>query len=122
MTAHQAGTADSSCLFCKMANREAAADIVAENDSALAFRDIDPQAPSHILVIPTAHYADVAELAVNDPRACTDVMELIARIGRSEGAETGFRTVFNTGAGAGQLVFHCHAHVLAGRSFTWPPG
>lgn len=105
-----------------MVSREVAADIVAENDSALAFRDINPQAPSHILVIPTTHYADVAELAVNDARACADVMELIARIGGSEGAETGFRTVFNTGAGAGQLVFHCHAHVLAGRSFAWPPG
>lgn len=113
------------CLFCKMAAREIPTDIVAENEHVLAFRDIEPQAPSHVLVIPKMHVADVGILALQEPETCAAVMQMVAQVGRAEGGtedDAGYRTVFNTGTLGGQLIFHCHAHVLAGRQFGWPPG
>lgn len=113
---------DPDCLFCKMVAREVPAEVVAEDAEAFAFRDINPQAPSHVLVIPKTHAVDVADLALNNASASHAVMTMIAEIGRQEGGEDGFRTVFNTGVLGGQLVYHCHAHVMAGRQFGWPAG
>ncbi|MFE1494432.1 HIT domain-containing protein, partial [Streptomyces albidoflavus] len=92
-------------------------------DTTVAFRDINPQAPTHILVIPRAHYPDAAALSAAEPAVAADVLREAGEIAAEEGiAETGYRIVFNTGSGAGQTVFHAHAHVLGGRGLQWPPG
>lgn len=110
-----------SCLFCRIARREIPASIVWEDEHALAFRDIDPKAPVHLLVIPKRHVA-----SLNDATDATHVgrLMLAAReLAEGEGiAEGGYRTVINTGANAGQTVFHLHVHVMGGRHMTWPPG
>jgi len=108
------------CLFCKIVAREVPADIVFENDVAIAIRDINPQAPEHVLVLTREHVVDVRELG-RRPDLSADFLATIGTVADALGAEA-FRTVFNTGAAAGQSVFHVHAHVLAGRPFTWPPG
>ena len=114
-------TDTSSCLFCRIVRREIPAAIVAESDSALAFRDIDPKAPLHALVIPKRHVASLTE--ADDPTLVGELSLLAARVAREAGfADSGFRTVVNTGPDAGQSVFHLHLHVLAGRAFAWPPG
>jgi histidine triad (HIT) family protein len=96
---------------------------VSSNLSTIAFRDINPQAPAHILVIPREHYANVAELAAADDGLLADVVALAHEVAVAEGiADTGYRIVFNTGFHAGQTVPHVHAHVLGGRQMTWPPG
>ena len=87
----------------------------------VAFRDIDPQAPTHVLVIPRAHHADVADLAAADPEALAELVTEAAAVAADDG-HADFRLVFNTGAEAGQSVFHVHGHVLAGRPLAWPPG
>ncbi len=111
----------SDCLFCRIINREIPATIVAENEHALAFRDIAPRAPTHVLVVPKVHVATMDE--ATDARALGEVLLLAAAVARQEGiAGSGYRTVVNTNAGAGQTVFHVHAHVLGGRVFDWPPG
>ncbi|MFI6389664.1 histidine triad nucleotide-binding protein [Nonomuraea sp. NPDC050547] len=111
------------CLFCKIVAKEIPADVVHESDRTLAFRDINPQAPTHVLVIPKEHHPDAAALAVADDGLADDVLKAAHAVAVQEGvAETGYRVVFNTGAGAGQTVFHVHAHVLGGRNLTWPPG
>ena len=112
---------DPNCPFCKIVAGEADADIAADNDGAVAFRDINPQAPTHELVVPREHPPNVGELAAADPGALAAVHRLAAQVAESDGL-TSHRVVFNTGADAGQSVFHCHAHVLGGRSFSWPPG
>ena len=109
------------CLFCRIARREIPAAIVAETDAALAFRDIDPRAPLHALIIPKRHVASLAE--ADDPALVGELMLLAARVAREAGfADSGFRTVANTGPDAGQSVAHLHVHVLAGRALAWPPG
>jgi histidine triad (HIT) family protein len=109
------------CLFCKFASKEITPDVVYEDDSVLAFRDINPQAPTHILVIPKKHVSSLAEAGGED-----DLQSLLlaaAEIARQEGvAGTGYRVVINNGEGAGQSVFHLHVHLLGGRPMTWPPG
>jgi len=111
------------CLFCRMVTGEVPADIVADDERTLAFRDINPQAPVHVLVIPKQHHPDVATLAASDPQTLAALHALAVRVAADEGvAEAGWRLVFNTGAGAGQSVFHVHGHVLGGRPFGWPPG
>jgi len=111
------------CLFCRMVTGEMPADIVADDERTLAFRDINPQAPVHVLVIPKQHHPDVATLAASDPQTLAALHALAVRVAADEGvAEAGWRLVFNTGAGAGQSVFHVHGHVLGGRPFRWPPG
>ncbi|MER7061359.1 histidine triad nucleotide-binding protein [Streptomyces albidoflavus] len=111
------------CLFCKIVSGDVPATIVRETDTTVAFRDINPQAPTHILVIPRAHYPDAAALSVAEPAVAADVLREAGEIAAEEGiAETGYRVVFNTGSGAGQTVFHAHAHVLGGRGLQWPPG
>ena len=112
----------SECLFCAIVAGDIPADIVWRNDDVVAFRDINPQAPVHVLVIPTVHVRDVEELALSDPPLAASMLEAAARVAELVGVSGSFRLVFNTGANAGQSVFHAHAHVLGGRDFTWPPG
>jgi histidine triad (HIT) family protein len=111
----------SDCLFCRIVNKVVPATIVAENEHCLAFRDINPQAPTHILVVPRAHVATLDD--VKDPLIVGYLMLMAVDIARREGiVAAGYRTVINTNAGAGQTVFHLHVHLLGGRPFTWPPG
>jgi histidine triad (HIT) family protein len=109
------------CLFCAMVAGDITPDVVHETATTLAFRDIDPQAPTHVLVVPRDHFANAAELASGDPQASAELVTAAAAVATAEGHDD-YRLVFNTGAGAGQSVFHTHLHLLAGRSMTWPPG
>jgi histidine triad (HIT) family protein len=111
-----AGEPQPDCLFCKILKGEVPATIVRETDTTLAFRDINPQAPTHVLVIPRAHYPDATSLAAGDPGAAADVLREAGEVAAQEKVDrSGYRIVFNTGPGAGQTVFHAHAHVLGGR-------
>lgn len=109
------------CLFCRIVAKEIPAKIVAENEHCVAFRDINPQAPVHILVIPREHVASLNEL--KDHAIVGAMNAMAAHIAKSEGiAERGYRTVINTNSEAGQTVFHIHLHLLGGRRMSWPPG
>lgn len=109
------------CLFCRIVRGEIPAKLVAETEECIAFRDINPQAPVHILVIPRRHVASLD--ALDDGPLLGKVALLAADIARQEGvAATGYRTVINTGNDAGQTVRHLHLHLLGGRTLTWPPG
>jgi histidine triad (HIT) family protein len=109
------------CLFCRIAGGEIPAKRVLENDDCIAFRDINPQAPTHVLVIPRAHVASIEE--GRDATLLGRVLQTAADVAKAEGiAERGYRVVINTNADAGQTVFHVHAHVLGGRVMHWPPG
>ncbi len=111
------------CLFCGIAAGEIPADQVRESPRTLAFRDINPQAPVHVLVIPREHYPDLASLAEAGDGLMAEVAAQAHLVASAEGvAETGYRIVFNTGPEGGQTVGHAHAHVLGGRQMTWPPG
>jgi len=109
------------CLFCRIVRREIPAKVIHEDEHTLAFRDIDPKAPIHVLVIPKEH---VATLNDADDATLLGRLLLAAReIAAAEGvADAGYRTVVNCGAGAGQTVFHLHVHLLGGRNLSWPPG
>lgn len=116
-------TSDPDCLFCRIVAGQIPATIVHEDEATVAFRDLEPQAPTHVLVIPRHHVATVGGLAQEQPADVAAVMAAVARVAEQEGiAGTGYRTVFNTGADAQQSVFHAHLHVLGGRALTWPPG
>ncbi|MEV7670369.1 histidine triad nucleotide-binding protein [Streptomyces sp. NPDC088752] len=118
-----AGEPQSDCLFCKIVSGEVTATIVRETETTVAFRDINPQAPTHVLVIPRVHYPDAASLAAGAPDVAADLLREAGEVAAQEKTDgTGYRIVLNTGAGAGQTVFHTHAHVLGGRGLTWPPG
>jgi histidine triad (HIT) family protein len=111
------------CLFCGIAAAEIPATIVSSYPRTIAFRDINPQAPTHILVIPRDHYANLAELAATNDGLLADLVGHARDVAVAEGiADTGYRVVFNTGPHGGQTVAHVHAHVLGGRPMTWPPG
>ncbi len=111
------------CVFCAIVAGEIPATTVLETDRILAFRDINPQAPTHVLVIPKEHYPDVSALAAADGGLLGEVITGVHRVAETEGvSEHGYRVVFNTGAHAGQTVPHVHGHLLGGRSLTWPPG
>jgi histidine triad (HIT) family protein len=111
------------CLFCKIANGEIPADIVKEADGWVAFRDINPQAPTHILIIPRTHIATLNDVKPGQKELLGELLLAARRIAADEGiAEAGYRTVLNCNAGAGQSVFHVHAHLLGGRELGWPPG
>ena len=113
----------SECLFCAIAAGDIPADVVHSDDDAVAFRDIAPQAPLHVLVIPRAHHANAAALAAEDAALAGRLMALAGRIAADAGvADDGYRVVTNTGDNAGQSVHHVHFHVLGGRGFAWPPG
>ena len=110
-----------SCLFCRIVRREIPAAVIREDEHTLAFRDIDPKAPTHVLVIPKAHVASLND--VSDPALVGRLILAAKEIAAEEGiADSGYRTVINAGADAGQSVFHVHLHLLGGRQLTWPPG
>lgn len=113
----------SDCLFCAIVAGGIPADVVHSDDEVLAFRDVNPQAPVHVLVIPKAHHATAAELAAADPALAGRLLDVAGTIAVREGVdESGYRIVTNTGESAGQSVPHVHFHVLGGRALTWPPG
>lgn len=111
-----------SCLFCGIVAGSVPATIVHETDRTLAFRDLNPAAPTHLLVVPKDHYADVADLAAADPAYAGEVLAAAALVAAQEGLTGGYRLVTNTGADARQTVHHLHVHVLGGRPLGWPPG
>ena len=111
------------CLFCKIAARETAADVVYEDERLVAFRDVAPRAPTHVLIVPRRHVSTLNDLTAADDDLIGAMVRLAARIAAERGhAEAGYRTVFNCNAAAGQSVFHIHLHLLAGRDLAWPPG
>lgn len=111
------------CLFCKIIDRKIPATIVYEDEHVLAFDDINPQAPTHVLVIPKRHIATLNDLSADDDAIVGEVVRRAAAIAQDRGiAAGGFRTVFNTNRGAGQTVFHIHLHLIGGRTMHWPPG
>ena len=111
------------CLFCKILSGDIPADIIYESDSAIAFRDISPQAPTHVLVIPRKHIATINDLDEDDQQIVGSLYLAAKEIARAEGiSDEGYRAVMNCNEGAGQSVFHIHLHVLGGRALGWPPG
>ena len=114
---------EDTCLFCRLINGEVAADVLYQDARAVAIRDNNPQAPVHALVIPKEHVESLDDIGQRDEALMGHLMRVASRVANQQGlADTGYRTVINTGAGAGQSVFHLHVHVLGGRDLTWPPG
>jgi len=112
-----------SCLFCRIVERRAPAKIVYEDDSVVAFEDLNPQAPVHLLVVPRKHLPSLREALPEDEPLLGHAFTVAARLARERGLETkGYRTMINNGTWAGQSVFHLHVHLLGGRVFRWPPG
>ncbi|NNG36501.1 histidine triad nucleotide-binding protein [Nakamurella aerolata] len=124
----------SDCLFCKIVAGEIPADVVRRDERTVAFRDVNPQAPTHVLVVPVEHQPNVAASAAADPAVVADLIGAANEVAAAEGlvssaapgttadADPGYRLVVNTGAGAGQSVFHTHVHLVGGRPLAWPPG
>ena len=113
----------SDCLFCGIVSGDVPATIVLDSERVLAFADMNPQAPVHVLVVPKEHHPDLAALAAAGDGLLADVAKQAHQVALAAGvAQTGYRVVFNTGGHAGQTVQHAHAHVLGGRPMTWPPG
>lgn len=110
------------CVFCTIVAGGLPADMVHETATTVAFRTIEPQAPTHVLVVPRTHHRDGAALAAAEPQTLADVLGSAASVAEQEGLDDGYRLVFNTGPAAGQTVFHAHLHVLGGRPMGWPPG
>ena len=111
------------CIFCKIAAGTIPANVVYQNDTVLAFRDLNPQAPTHILVIPKKHIATTNDITAGDAALIGNMYLAAKQIAKDEGiADSGYRTVMNCNRGAGQTVFHIHLHVLGGRVMSWPPG
>jgi histidine triad (HIT) family protein len=114
---------DDSCLFCKIIAGEIPGDFVHQDERCVVIRDINPQAPVHVLVVPKEHLESLDDAAQKDEQLLGHLLRVSARVANEQGhGESGYRTVINTGAGAGQSVFHLHVHVLAGRPLSWPPG
>ncbi len=112
-----------SCLFCKIVNREIPASIVYEDERVLAFNDINPQASTHVLIIPKQHVATLNDLEAGHDAIVGELVRCAAAIAKERGIDgAGYRTVFNTNRDAGQTVFHIHLHLIGGRSLAWPPG
>jgi histidine triad (HIT) family protein len=115
--------AEENCLFCKIITGQFPGDLVHQDERCVVIRDINPQAPMHVLVIPREHIESLDEVSQKEEGLMGHLLRVGARVANDEGhAESGYRTVINTGAGAGQSVFHVHVHVLAGRPMNWPPG
>jgi len=111
------------CLFCKILKGEIPASIIYEDERMIAFKDINPQAPLHALIVPKRHIASLNDLVPEDDALVGEMIRRAAAIAGQHGyADRGFRTIFNTNAEAGQTVFHIHLHLLAGRGLSWPPG
>ncbi len=112
----------SDCIFCKIAAGEIPSNKAYEDDKVLAFYDLDPQAPTHILVIPKQHIKSAAEIDESNSSLVAHIFEVAAKLAKELGLDNGFRVVTNCGESAGQSVHHIHFHLLGGRDFTWPPG
>ena len=110
------------CLFCKIGAKEIPAKLVYEDQHVFAFDDINPQAPTHVLICPRKHFASLQEATPEDQVLLGQLQLVAAKIAKERGLPLGFRTVINNGSGAGQSVFHLHLHLLGGRHFSWPPG
>jgi len=110
------------CLFCKIATKKIPAKVVYEDEDVFAFEDINPQAPVHLLVCPKKHFESLHHASGEDLMVVGKVAMIAAQLARERNLQSGYRTVMNTGAGAGQTVFHLHMHLLGGRTFGWPPG
>lgn len=110
------------CLFCKIVKKEIPSGIVFENDKLLAFEDINPQAPTHILIIPKEHFASLKEIPEEKKDILAELLLAARLIAEEKGLSRGYRVVLNTGKESGQAVFHIHFHLLGGRQMTWPPG
>ena len=122
MTPYDHAVTDPDCLFCRIVAGEIPSTRVYETDAVYAFADISPQAPVHVLVVPKDHHRDAGSLGAQDPALAGRLLEAAAAVAEQQGvSDGGYRVVFNTGAGAGQTVFHVHAHVLGGRPLGWPP-
>jgi len=115
-------TAHDDCLFCKFVAGEIKPDVVHETPTTLAFRDIEPQAPTHVLVIPKVHLPNFAALAEHEPTVAVDLVNAACAVAAQEDLDLGYRLVFNTGPLAHQTIFHAHCHILGGRPMGWPPG
>jgi histidine triad (HIT) family protein len=113
---------EADCLFCRMIKGEVATRKVFEDDRALAFHDINPQAPTHILIVPRRHIRGLAEATPQDAETIGYCHVVASQIARERGIENGYRTVLNVGPEAGQSVFHLHVHLIGGRRMKWPPG
>ena len=114
---------ENNCLFCKMIEGEVPAQLVHQDERCIVIRDINPQAPTHLLVIPREHLESLNDASQKDEGLLGHLLRIAARVANQEGqSESGYRAVINTGAGAGQSVFHLHVHVLGGRALNWPPG
>lgn len=110
------------CLFCNLATGKIKSDLIYKDENLIVFKDINPQAPVHLLVIPVKHYANINAAAKTDPEIVSKLLAECARQGEEFGGENGFRIVVNTGKHGGQTVEHLHFHILAGRELQWPPG
>lgn len=111
------------CIFCKIARGELGGAPLFQNERVTAFRDVNPQAPSHILIIPNQHLASLEDATTDDQALLGELLSVAAEVARQEGvANQGYRVIINTGRQAGQTVFHLHVHLLAGRPMHWPPG
>ena len=110
------------CLFCKIADKELDSEIVHETENTLAFKDINPGAPTHLLVIPKTHITSAHELGAKDSELLGELFEAIGKVASDAGVGDGYRLVTNIGADAGQSVLHLHFHVIGGRTLSWPPG
>lgn len=110
------------CLFCRIVNKELPSDIVYETEDVLAFRDINPGAPTHVLVIPKRHIASAGDVGRGEAQVLGEIFEAAREIARRESLDGGWRVVTNVGRDAGQTVHHLHFHVIGGRAMSWPPG
>jgi histidine triad (HIT) family protein len=114
---------EENCLFCRIIAGKVPADFVHQDERSVVIRDVNPQAPTHVLVIPREHLDSLDDASQRDESLLGHLLRIAARVANEEGhGESGYRTVINTGAGAGQSVFHLHVHLLAGRQMNWPPG
>src|SRR5205085_4795728 len=114
---------ENNCLFCRIVAGEIAAEIIYSDERSVAFRDINPQAPTHVLVVPREHIESLDDATQKDEALLGHLLRVAARVANEMGhSESGYRAVINTGAGAGQSVFHLHVHLLGGRILEWPPG
>jgi histidine triad (HIT) family protein len=112
----------SDCLFCKVIEGKIPSSKVYEDEKAYAFNDINPQAPTHVLIVPKKHIVGLKEATAQDAELLGYCQLVAAKIARERGIENGYRTVYNVGPGAGQSVFHLHLHLIGGRNLSWPPG
>ena len=110
------------CIFCRIVAGEIPSSIAYRDEAVVAIEDLNPQAPSHALVLPVTHYASIAALTLADASLAAHLVEVASRLGTQRGGDRGFRLVVNSGSDGGQTVDHVHVHVLAGRSMSWPPG